>query len=175
MTKQPISRRTKFIVALAIIGAIIFGSYAIYLIYSLATYKGDFYPPRGENVEKETIVLNTNYINTVEWPPVTTIQTGVSSVDCKETRAESSLPDRVRRQTINGRDYCISTRSEGAAGKTYTMYTYTTIKNNNLVKVDFTLKYPQCLNYDEPEKTACTEERENFNLDELIDRLVRAI
>ena len=67
--------------------------------------------------------------------------------------------------------YCVESLSEGAAGSTYTSYTYTTLKKGNLVKVNFTLRFPQCDNYDDPQKSECKQERTIFNPDSIVTGL----
>jgi hypothetical protein len=52
---------------------------------------------------------------------------------------------------------------------------YTTDKNGKLVKVSFTLQYPNCNNYDEGQSQACTNEREAFDIDSTVDRIVQSV
>jgi hypothetical protein len=78
-------------------------------------------------------------------------------------------------KNINGREYCITTQVQGAAGGTYTDYAYLTLFNNQLIRVNFTLREPQCLNYDEPERSACQAEQANFDLDKVIDQIVQSL
>ena len=117
--------------------------------------------------------LLANYISTVDWPPIVTITPG--SFSCVETMGTSSLPSRTLKRTVDNRVYCLEAMSEGAAGSTYTDYVYTTQKDDKIITVKFTLRYPQCDNYDDPAKTNCKNERESFDLDGLIDRIVGSI
>ena len=123
--------------------------------------------------------FDAQYISTQEWPPQVIISQD-HQLTCPETPAQSSLPQRIIRQTINGRVYCVRALSEGAAGSVYTEYSYSTGENGltqagqeKIITVNFTLRYPQCGNYDELQKTQCEQEREAFNLDDLIDRIVQ--
>ncbi len=117
--------------------------------------------------------LIADFISPQDWPPQVLIST--ENFTCTTTPETSSLPNRVIKRLVDDRAYCVSAMSEGAAGTTYTEYNYTTKKDGNLVIVQFTLRYPQCLNYDDPQQTACVKEREAFDLDSLVDRIVNSI
>jgi len=114
--------------------------------------------------------LTAKYISLVEWPPIVTSQEG-QQLDCPETPAESSLPERVARRQVDDRIYCIESSSEGAAGSVYTKYSYSGVWNEKIIKFNFALRYPQCNNYGEPQQTECGNERESFDLDGVIDRM----
>ena len=86
---------------------------------------------------------------------------------------ESALPSRTAKRKIDGRIYCIESVSEGAAGTVYTQYTYSTIKNSSLIMVSCVIRYPQCINYSEPYRTECANERETFDLDKIIGYIVK--
>ena len=126
--------------------------------------------------------LNTEYIGSQEWkviivneeekyPPKFEITEG--QIDCKKTSAESGLPSRTVKRKIDGRIYCIESLSEGAAGTIYTQYAYSTIKNGSLIMVSCVIRYPQCINYSEPQRTECANERETFDLDKIISYIVK--
>lgn len=117
--------------------------------------------------------LPASYISTAEWPPKITVATG--TISCLETSATASLPSRTMKSLIGGAAYCIEAMSEGAAGSVYTSFIYTTGWNNKVVRVEFTLRYPQCLNYEDPAKTACQKERESFDLDSLVNSIVQSL
>ena len=117
--------------------------------------------------------LPTTYILTQEWPPK--IELTDSPFNCPETSAQNGLFETITNKKINDRAYCIKATNEGAAGSTYTTYSYSTLLDNKLVTLNFVLKYPNCENYDDPQKTQCQEERQNFNLDNLIDQIVQTI
>ncbi|MFA5128216.1 MAG: hypothetical protein WC457_04440 [Patescibacteria group bacterium] len=120
-----------------------------------------------------TTYMHPPYFDTESWPPK--ISVSDKQFSCAETPAESSLPNRVAQKNINQSTYCISAESEGAAGSTYTKYIYTTIKNGKLVSASFTVQAVQCLNYDEPEQSACVEERETFDLDAVAEKIVESV
>jgi hypothetical protein len=126
--------------------------------------------------------LNTEYIGSQNWkvkivneeekyPPKFKITEG--QIDCKITSSESGLLFRTVKRKIDGRIYCIESSSEGAAGTIYTQYTYSTIKNGSLTAVSCVIRYPQCMNYSEPYRTECANERETFDLDKIIGYIVK--
>lgn len=116
-----------------------------------------------------------NYISAPDWPPQITLSTTTASLDCSLITETTSQSDRRSRRTLGSRIYCISAHSEGAAGSVYTDYIYQTINNEGrLVTAKFTLRYPQCLNYDEPRQSECIKERTEFKLDALIDQMIEA-
>ena len=126
--------------------------------------------------------LNTEYIGSQDWkvkivneeakyPPKFKIIEG--QIDCKITSSESGLLSRTVKRRIDGRIYCIESASEGAAGTIYTRYAYSTIKSGNLITVSCVIRYPQCINYSEPYRTECANERERFDLDKIIGYIVK--
>ncbi|HOZ36523.1 MAG TPA: hypothetical protein PLR18_01700 [bacterium] len=118
--------------------------------------------------------LLAKYVSVTEWPPVIKIETGTFS--CKTTPQEvSSMSDITSQRMVDNRTYCVNVKNEGAAGSVYSSYTYTTAKNGKLVKVGFTLQYPNCNNYDEDQRKACASEREAFDMDSTVDRIVQSI
>ena len=117
--------------------------------------------------------LLTQYIHAQVWPPKVTVSAGTFS--CPETPQTSSLPERTSRRMVDDRVYCVAATSEGAAGSTYTDFTYTTERGGELITVTFILRYPQCLNYDDPRQTECQNERTSFDLDDVIDRIATSV
>jgi hypothetical protein len=118
--------------------------------------------------------LSVKYISVVEWPPVVKIETGTYS--CKTTPQEvSSMSDITSQRLVDDRIYCVNVKNEGATGSVYSSYIYTTPKKGRLVSVSFVLRYTNCANYDEEQNQACTSEREAFDLDSTVDRIVQTI
>jgi len=126
--------------------------------------------------------LNTEYIGSQDWkvkivneeekyPLKFKITEG--QIDCKKTSSENGLLFRTVKRRIDGRIYCIESASEGAAGTIYTQYTYSTIKNGSLIALSCVIRYPQCMNYSEPYRTECANERETFDLDKIIGYIVK--
>ena len=105
--------------------------------------------------------LPTTYIHPVDWPPKVVVSEGVSFC------SEATL--------INGRPYCVTTSSEGAAGSVYIDYAYAIAKEGKTVTLSFTLREVQCANYDDPQKTACEQERNNFDVDAFADSIMQTV
>jgi hypothetical protein len=118
--------------------------------------------------------LITKYIFTQEWPPTVKIESG--NFSCVETPQEkSSMLEITSQRLVDNRIYCVNVKNEGAAGSVYSSYVYTTPKEGKLVSVSFILRYPNCANYDEEQSRACTSEREAFDIDATVDRIVQTI
>jgi hypothetical protein len=120
--------------------------------------------------------LDAKYISLAEWPPQVKIIDEPFS--CTEAGNTVDRGGATQSRTINGTQYCVVTSSEGAAGSTYTNYVFAFAPNKStstVALVIFTLKYPQCLNYDEPLQTACKTEQDSFNVDTLADRMARTL
>jgi membrane-bound inhibitor of C-type lysozyme len=117
--------------------------------------------------------LTTEYIHTVNWPPQ--IQVLDKKFTCNETGVEIAQGGQTVKITVDNREYCVTKSSEGAAGSTYTQYAYTFPKNGQTITLTFTLRTVQCGNYDDPQKTACEQERESFDLDGVVDRIAQTV
>jgi murein DD-endopeptidase MepM/ murein hydrolase activator NlpD len=107
--------------------------------------------------------LSTVYITPQTWPPTVKLSSG------KPTCTEP--------QVVNGQSYCVKAQTDGAAGSTYTAYTYSSAMPNvdKTVALSFTLRSVQCANYDEPKKTACDTERTAFNVDSLAYQIIGTV
>ncbi|MBU2037396.1 hypothetical protein KJ866_04350 [Patescibacteria group bacterium] len=128
-----------------------------------------------ENLPILSTGASTNYIRTQEWPPNLLIADN-GGFSCQEGGLGiGGRPGMTIQKTMDSIVYCIENVSEGAAGTVYTDYTYTFLAGNKLVKFNFTLAYPQCVNYDDPQKTACEQERQTFDLDMLINRMAKSL
>lgn len=118
--------------------------------------------------------LTTEFIDTQEWPPSVTL-TASSTPVCKETGSEITANGKTEKRLVDSHQYCRTMLSEGAAGSTFTNYIYTTTKDDKTVTVEFTLRFVQCGNYDEPNKTNCEKEREAFDPDSLADKIAQSV
>ena len=121
------------------------------------------YPPK----------LEKKYISTAVWPPKVTVREG--TFECAVSKSEEGRPETTSTRVIGTRTYCVSVVGEGAAGSVYDDYTYTTQKNGKLISANFSLRFPQCLNYDEPNQTACIDEQRSFNVDNLANRMIESV
>lgn len=110
--------------------------------------------------------LPTKYISGADWPP--TLQILEEPFSCKETGNEIAPGGKTEKRTIDGRPYCITQSSEGAAGSIYTTYTYAFLNHGKTTTFNFILRAIQCGNYDDPKKTECEKERASFNPDEVV-------
>jgi hypothetical protein len=124
--------------------------------------------------------LPTEYIHGVDWPPQIAVSN--SSFSCAEGGSEIMQAGITSKETINGRVYCVTKESEGAAGSVYTKYAYATsidlsnppAEGSATATLAFTLRSVQCANYDDPKKTACENERASFSADSLADQIMKS-
>jgi len=120
--------------------------------------------------------LDAEYISFENIPPMITVNSKVKKLTCKTTKETSSLPERVSKQTINDNEYCITAKSDGTADGSITDFTYSTITEEyGLTSVLFSVNYLQCNNLESEEETKCSEERENFDLDTIADKIIASI
>lgn len=117
--------------------------------------------------------LPASYISVQEWPPK--IEITDNEFNCPETSLQDGSVEIITNKIINGKTYCVRATNEGVAGSIYTIYFYLTPLDNKLLTLNFVLKYPNCENYDDPQKTQCFQERQSFDLDNLIDQIVQTI
>lgn len=117
--------------------------------------------------------LGTLYINTVDWPPSVRVESEPFS--CTNIGIENVPTGKTEHRTINGRDYCVTTEGEGAAGSVYTQYAYAAPINDMVVYLTFSTRAVQCLNYDEPQQSECAAERAAFDVDSIADGIFTTI
>lgn len=119
--------------------------------------------------------LPTTYLRGNEWPPKIAVASG--SLSCSTTSPSSSSPafEQVITKTIKGNAYCVKYLAGGAAGSIYTDYTYSTVKAGKIIAASFTIQAPQCVNYDDPQQTACQAEENTFDLDGLVDQIIGTV
>ena len=117
--------------------------------------------------------LDTKYITPNEWPPKITVEE--KKYTCIENPAALIVPGETRQVTFDGRLYCVHLEVGAAAGSTYTTYTYTTEKDGKLLTLIFTLRVPQCVNYEDPNKTECEAEQARFDPDLLADTILQKV
>ncbi|MEO5927355.1 MAG: hypothetical protein ABIO72_01500 [Patescibacteria group bacterium] len=116
--------------------------------------------------------LSTQYISTVDWPPL--IQIVDKAFACKAAGSLNARAGITEEKTVNGRTYCITRVAEGAAGSTYTQYAYAFAQSGKTVVLTFTLRSVQCGNFDESQKTACEKEQASFDISPTIDAMVQS-
>lgn len=120
------------------------------------------YPPRADGA----------YVSFVEWPPAVSARVGAFS--CGEEHSSPSGAQTSER-AIEGDLYCVRILREGAAGSTYATYSYATVLNERVVTVAFTVRLPQCMNYDNPLQSECHAVQAAFDPDALAAGIVRTV
>ena len=113
------------------------------------------------------------YIDALDWPPVISVVAG--PLACSEAGTETARAGKTDRQIINGREYCVTKVTEGAAGSVYTQYAYAFSDKDRMAILTFSVHFIQCGNFDEPEKIECEAERAAFDINSIIDQIVRNI
>lgn len=117
--------------------------------------------------------LGLTYVHPIDWPPQVRVLN--DSFSCISAGSEIDRAGETTTQIIGDHTYCVTKITEGAAGSTYTQYTYVVMHLGKLVAMTFTLQMPQCANYDEPEMNTCKQEQQTFDADSLVDRMIRTI
>lgn len=106
--------------------------------------------------------LATPYVSLTTWPPEVSRSTGYGCIEGNQNGFKNE------EKTIRGTTYCVSMISEGAAGSTYVDYEYYSAD----YQMTFTIRFPQCLNYDEAEQESCLLDQTSLDLDTLADRIL---
>lgn len=117
--------------------------------------------------------LSTTYITTVDWPAE--LQMHTEPFACTEAGEETARAGKTEKRMVDNRTYCVTVESEGAAGSIYNQYAYAFAHDNQTAILTFTLRAPQCANYDDPQKTACEQERSTFDLDSVVDKMAQTL
>lgn len=112
------------------------------------------------------VTLGTNYVSTQDWPPTFSFVEGESPCRSQE-KTETPTGEFIKEDTFNGINYCVVEKNEGAAGSTYTEYQIIFSKGSDLLNMHFTLRRPQCANYDGSEQSACAAAQDAFKVIEL--------
>ncbi len=118
--------------------------------------------------------FDSTYISPVDWPPSLYVLED-SPYFCLEAGSKIERAGRTEEREIGDKMYCITELEEGAAGSIYSSYAYNTVLNNKNIILTFSLRKPQCLNYDEPNKRACQEDQNNLDLDIMVEKIVSTI
>jgi hypothetical protein len=105
------------------------------------------------------------------WPPV--IQNSSEAYNCSPSRTESGT---TIQKTINGRIYCVTIKSEGAAGTIYYTYRYVTADSRGGTKItNFTLAFHDAdcgTDTGTPEKISCNGQGP-LDVNAIVDSLMR--
>lgn len=117
--------------------------------------------------------LPTTYISLVDWPPVLSMSS--QPFTCVAAGDEAGRAGQTELRLVNGKEYCRTIVSEGAAGSIYKQYAYSMSTWDKVLTMTFTTKEVQCGNYDEPKKSECEAERASFNVDIVVDRIMTSV
>lgn len=115
----------------------------------------------------------TSYVSTVDWPPAVEVTDGPFT--CTEAGQENGRAGVTEKKTIEGKEFCVTHVNEGAAGSVYTQYAYATELNSKVVTLTFSLRRPQCANYDEPTKSTCESEQSAFDVDGMMGEIAQTL
>ncbi len=167
------------IILIMLIGLVTIFSWQLYKNKEVVIIEGEDII-KTEHVTKDYIFPekpNTKYLNlynfsiNIEDTLNTTGKTLLNNekgLICEESDPLSSLPSRTRLIKKEDNDYCLKAFSEGAAGKIYTEYEISYLKDKKLYTLSFLGAFPQCGNYPEEQMIECQQERESFNLEDYI-------
>jgi hypothetical protein len=117
--------------------------------------------------------LGTRYITPSDWPPVLNVVN--EQYSCTEAGSEIARAGKTQEVDVLGQKYCMTVESEGAAGSTYNQYAYVREAGDREEILTFTLRFVQCENYDDPQKTECKAERDSFDITTIIDKIFKSI
>jgi len=128
---------------------------------------------RSGNLEfRYPATLTTKYVTPNEWPLDIQQETSYSCVEGEDLLNGTG---KTEKRMIQGHEYCITTKNEGAAGSIYSEYTYVTQKDGTTLSALVTMRQVQCGNYDGVEQNACKAEQQNFNLDQLLHEIIQTV
>ncbi len=116
----------------------------------------DFFSDPGQD-------FDTDYVSPVDWPPLVRALEG-ESYSCTPAGNEIDRAGKTESIEMGGEEYCVTTVSEGAAGSIYKQYAYIKDVRGIPVAATFSFRFVQCVNYDEPNQSACLAEQESFNI-----------
>lgn len=117
--------------------------------------------------------LGTTYVSTVDWPPMVQVTEG--PYECTEAGEETERAGRTAEEIINGRTYCVTMQSEGAAGSVYTQYAFAREFDEDVIILTFSLREVQCANYDGDAVEACETEQESLNVGGIVDEIMQTL
>jgi uncharacterized protein (UPF0179 family) len=142
--------------------------------------------------------LSTAYMHPVTWPPKVSVVKGVAEkgavvfadfsevqvkvgvhpnevFNCVESKNTNPGIPSVSKRMVDNRMYCVRSSSEGAAGSVYEADVYELYKEGRLITAEVIMQKPNCDNYDDPKKSECFGERETFDLDSIVDKILQSV
>lgn len=115
----------------------------------------------------------TQYASLRDWPPALNIYE--QSYSCTTAGNIDERTGRTEEVQYNGTNYCVTLLVEGAAGSTYAQFAFAKAYGAQTLIMTFTMQFPQCLNYDEPNQSACTTEQGAVNPIAIADQIFSSI
>lgn len=115
----------------------------------------------------------TTYVHPQSWPPILSVEN--KPLTCSNSGNQTMMNGKTENVIINGRNYCVIVESEGAAGSTYTTYTYKKELERKTISMNFVVRMPQCMNYDEPNQTNCKNEQSTFDVAGVADATLASV
>lgn len=115
----------------------------------------------------------SEFITPTDWPP--TFQILDEKYTCTPAGNEYERAGKTEVINIDDTEYCVTKVTEGAAGSQYTQYSYSREVLSKTLILNFSFRFPQCLNYDEDKKKICLSEQEDFIINNIIDNLFKDI
>lgn len=114
-----------------------------------------------------------SYIQPIDWPPASV--SSDQAFSCTAAGSTGARAGKTESKDINGRTYCVTVITEGAAGSIYSQYAYAIPWHKQTLSYTFSFRTPQCANYPEPEMSACKKEVSAFNPDTILDAFVHSL
>lgn len=126
--------------------------------------------PIGKNFSWESL----KYISTVDWPPKAV--TFKEAYSCTSAGQQEARAGKTEERTVEGKKYCVTEETEGAAGSVYHTYAYkTSMGQGNVVIMTFSIRQVQCGNYPQPQMGECQKEQSSFDIDTAISPELRKL
>lgn len=117
--------------------------------------------------------FDRDFVTPVDFPPIARIIPEAYS--CTEAGDEHLRAGKTEIIKIDNDEYCLTKVSEGAAGSTYTQYSYLKDIGGQVVSLNFSFRFVQCMNYDDIEQNMCKQEQSEFNLDSFVHNIFKKI
>lgn len=128
----------------------------------------------GVTIEKFNLIDTTEkYIHPLKWAPI--VKVADKPYVCNVGGSQTQSSGQTSLIKINNNEYCAHTLVQGAAGSTYTEYTYSRPLGNKTETLNFTIQAVQCMNYDEPSRSTCKDKQSNYDLLPVVDVLFNSL
>ena len=133
----------------------------------------------GETKFKYPNPFPVTYISPVDWPPQVMVIAGTVSCTPGTMASHSGEATETIWKKINGQVFCVATAKDAVArsssGSSYTNYQYSNQRGDFVTSVSFTLRSPQCLNYNAEKRQDCQAEQTAFNVDDLAYKILQSL